>query len=126
MKAKLTTQWSYYCTTIPEGTEVKIIKGMEADAAGVLNAPYGMCYLCEYEGSTHYIPATYLTITDYSNVDWEARRYELAKEYSKELIRLQHHKGKTETGYIIPNVVEWSVELADALIDELKRNNNDK
>lgn len=121
MKAKLTKQWNWYCATIEEGTEVKIIKGMETDAAGVFNAPYGMCYLCEYEGSTHYIPAIYLTITDWSNIDWEARRYELAKEYSKELVKLQHYRGRTETGYIIPDVVEWSVELADALINELQK-----
>lgn len=56
-----------------------------------------------------------------TDIDWEQRRYELAKEYSKELVRLQHNKGRTETGYLIPDVVKWSVELADALIEELKK-----
>lgn len=56
-----------------------------------------------------------------ADIDWEQRRYELVKEFSKEHIRLQPYKGRSETGYIIPYVVEWSVELADALINELKK-----
>lgn len=57
-------------------------------------------------------------------VDWEQRRYELAKEYSKEFVRLQHYKGMSETGVVSSKVSEWSIELADALIKELKNRNN--
>ena len=53
--------------------------------------------------------------------DWEQRRYELAKEYSKEFVRLQHYKGMSETGVVSSKVSEWSVELADSLIEELKK-----
>lgn len=56
-----------------------------------------------------------------SVIDWEKRRYELAKEYSKEFVKLQHYKGMTETGVVSSKVAVWSVELADALIAELKK-----
>lgn len=56
-----------------------------------------------------------------NEVDWEARRYELAKEYSKIFISLQHEKGRIDCGCYAPNVVEWSVEIADALIAELQK-----
>ena len=39
MKAKLKVSWDFNKTEIEEGTEVTIIKGMEADAEGVLNEP---------------------------------------------------------------------------------------
>lgn len=55
-----------------------------------------------------------------SAVDWEQRRYELAKDYSTEFVKLQHKKGITECGILYPDVVSWSVELADALIKKLK------
>lgn len=55
------------------------------------------------------------------SIDWEQRRYELAKEYSKEFVRLQHYKGVSETGVVSSKVSEWSVELADSLIEELKK-----
>lgn len=54
------------------------------------------------------------------DIDWETRRYELAKEYSKEFVRLQHYQGISENGLSNPKVVEWSIELADALIKALK------
>lgn len=54
------------------------------------------------------------------NIDWEKRRYELAKDYSTEFVKLQHKKGITECGILYPDVVSWSVELADALIKKLK------
>lgn len=64
-------------------------------------------------------PSIYLDIIN--EVDWEARRYELAKEYSKIFINLQHEKGRIDCGCYVPNVVEWSVEIADALIAELQK-----
>lgn len=55
-----------------------------------------------------------------SAIDWEKRRYELAKDYSTEFVKLQHKKGITECGILYLDVVSWSVELADALIKKLK------
>lgn len=128
MKAKLTKQWGFDCTILSEGTEVTIIKGMEADASDVLNAPYGMCYLCEYEGSNHYIPATHLTITDWSNIDWEQRRYEIAKEamtaimsnadFYGQVLDQSAEKGQRQ---IQNSISEAAVIFADALIEELKK-----
>jgi hypothetical protein len=46
MKAKVNKTWSFNKTEIQEGTEVRIIKGMDADASDVLNIPCGLCYLC--------------------------------------------------------------------------------
>lgn len=115
MKAKLTKGWGGDYNIVSEGTEVTIIKGMEADAADVLNAPYGMCYLCEFEGSMHYIPATYLTITDWDNTDWEQRRYEIAKEAMLHMIDPKMLTQKY--GLMAVNAVEF----ADCLIDELKK-----
>lgn len=45
---------------------------------------------------------------------------ELAKDYSIEFVKLQHKRGITECGILYPDVVLWSVELADALIKKLK------
>ncbi len=59
-----------------------------------------------------------------SPIDWEQRHYELAKAYSIEFIKLQHEAGRTECGILYHNVVLWSVELADALIAELKKGGN--
>ncbi|WP_072542831.1 hypothetical protein [Bacteroides mediterraneensis] len=115
MKAKLIKEWDWYCKILSEGTEVTIIKGMEADASDVLNAPYGMCYLCEFEGSMHYIPATYLTITDWENTDWEQRRYEIAKEAMLHMIDPKMLTQKY--GLMAVNAVEF----ADSLIAELKK-----
>lgn len=55
-----------------------------------------------------------------SAIDWEQRRYELAKDYSIEFVKLQHKMGITECGILYPDVVSWSIELADALIKKLK------
>lgn len=57
-----------------------------------------------------------------SGIDWEQRRYELAKEYSKVFISLQHEQGRIDCGCYVSDVVKWSVEFADALIEELKKN----
>lgn len=55
-----------------------------------------------------------------SAIDWEQRRYELAKDYSIEFVKLQHKRGITECGILYPDVVLWSVELADTLIERLR------
>lgn len=58
--------------------------------------------------------------TEDKAVDWEQRRYDLAKRYSIEFVKLQHHQGRTECGILYSKVVGWSVELADELIAKLK------
>ena len=115
MKAKLKVSWNFNRTEIEEGTEVTIIKGMEADADGVLNAPYGMCYLCELDGVMSYVPAIYLIITDWDNSDWEQRRYEIAKEAMLHMIDPKMLTQKY--GLMAVNAVEF----ADSLISELKK-----
>lgn len=112
MKAKLKVSWKFNRTEIEEGIEVTIIKGMEADADDVLNAPYGMCYLCELDGCMTYVPAIYLTITDWDNTDWEQRRYEIAKECVAVLMSSE---------ITLEDAAKLSVEQADTLIAELKK-----
>jgi len=112
MKAKLKVSWEFNRTEIEEGTEVTIIKGMEADADGVLNAPYGMCYLCELDNVLSYVPAIYLIITDWDNIDWEQRRYEIAKECVAVLMSDEMS---------LEDAAKVSVKQADALITELKK-----
>lgn len=58
--------------------------------------------------------------TEDKAVDWEQRRYDLAKRYSIEFVKLQHYQGRTECGIPYSKVVGWSVELADELIAKLK------
>lgn len=117
MKAKLKVSWDFNRTEIEKDTEVTVIKGMEADAADVLNAPYGMCYLCEIDGVMSYVPAMYLIITDWDNIDWEQRRYEIAKECVAVLMRNE---------ITLEDAAKLSVEQADALITELKKKNKDE
>lgn len=114
MKAKLKVSWDFNRTEIEKDTEVTVIKGMEADAADVLNAPYGMCYLCEIDGVMSYVPAMYLIITDWDNIDWEQRRYEIAKECVAVLMRNE---------ITLEDAAKVSIEQADALITELKKKN---
>ena len=100
---------------------MKIIKGMEADAADVLNAPYGMCYLCELDGCMTYVPAIYLIITDWDNIDWEQRRYEIAKAAMQGVLSNPAFCN-TSTNKDFP--IKIAVYSADKLIEELKSTNN--
>lgn len=121
MKAKLKVSWKFNRTEIEEGTEVTIIKGMEADAADVLNAPYGMCYLCELDGCMTYVPAIYLTITDWDNTDWEQRRYEIAKAAMQGVLSNPAFCNMSTKKDIAIKIAIYS---ADKLIEELKNTNN--
>lgn len=118
MKAKLKVSWDFNKAEIEEGTEVTIIKGMEADADGVLNAPYGMCYLCELDGVMSYVPAIYLTITDWDNIDWEQRRYEIAKAAMQGVLSNPAFCN-TSTNKDFP--IKIAIYSADKLIEELKK-----
>lgn len=122
MKAKLKVSWNFNRTEIEEGTEVTIIKGMEADADGVLNAPYGMCYLCELDGVMSYVPAIYLIITDWDNTDWEQRRYEIAKAAMQGVLSNPAFCN-TSTNKDFP--IKIAIYSADKLIEELKKTKNE-
>lgn len=87
-------------------------------------------YEIHYEGNYIFIPESCAIVfeenipnqnTNKKSIDWEQRRYELAKEYSKSFVMLQHERGRSECGILYKNVAEWSVELSDALIEELKK-----
>jgi len=121
MKAKLKVSWDFNKTEIEEGTEVTIIKGMEADADGVLNAPYGMCYLCELDGVMSYVPAIYLTIIDWDNIDWEQRRYEIAKAAMQGVLSNPAFCN-TSTNKDFP--IKIAIYSANKLIEELKKTKN--
>lgn len=54
-----------------------------------------------------------------SDIDWEQRRYEIAKEMMKTVILTD---GGANTG--TENLAIWCVGCADALIDELKKGGN--
>lgn len=118
MKAKLKVSWDFDRTEIEKDTEVTIIKGMEADADGVLNAPYGMCYLCELDGVMSYVPAIYLTIIDWENTDWEQRRYEIAKAAMQGVLSNPAFCN-TSTNKDFP--IKIAIYSADKLIEELKK-----
>ena len=119
MKAKLIKSWDFCKVSIKEGTEVNVIKGMEADADSVLNAPYGMCYLCELNGHMHNIPATLLTKTDWANIDWEQRRYEIAKSAMNGMLASSTvYGGCHQSSFEVSNM---AIYYADALIAELKK-----
>lgn len=123
MKAKLTKDWEIWninesIKILPKGTEVSIVPHMEADAGDVLNRPEGMCYLCRLDDdSCTYIPAIYLKITDWDNIDWEQRRYEIAKDVLAAFAQNSHPRvvdADSETSAL------WAVGFADELIKQLK------
>lgn len=123
MKAKLIKTWNFNKISIEEGTEVNLIKGMEAGADSVFNAPYGMCYLCELNERMCYIPATYLTITDWTNIDWEKRRYEIARQMlliTSNFTELTCN-GITQRRICREDAVQYAIKYADTLIAELKK-----
>ena len=125
MKAKLTKDWEIWninesIKILPKGTEVSIVPHMEADAGDVLNRPEGMCYLCKLDdGSCTYIPAIYLTITDWDNIDWEQRRYEIAKEALSGMVSIPI--SLMTTSWTIQEYARRATRLADVLIKELKK-----
>lgn len=101
MKARVIND--YYAGGCNVGDVVTIISGMEVDAQSVYNAPLGMCYLCRCENNKHtYILATSLEIIDTSpEIDWEQRRYEIAKGILFSLIAKGEAVPNSEMDYII-------------------------
>lgn len=120
MKVRL-IKYDCFNKGIPVDTIMEVIPGMEADAADVFNIPAGMCYLCKIpNGTLRYVLATDVEIVDASNIDWEQRRYEIAKE-------MLHVTSEWRTIYDIRigrnEAAVRAVAYADALIEELKKIN---
>lgn len=53
---------------------------------------------------------------------WEQRKFELVKAYSVELIKLQMEKGVIDCGYSEQKVSEYSIALANKVIEHLSSN----
>lgn len=133
MKARITKDY-HLPTGFEVGNIVSIIPNMQADANDVCNAPIGMCYLCKREdGILGYIPTMSLQLLpDDENkvIDWEQRRYEIAKEALSGILadRDQCYYACIHTAYapgeertVSKAVSQMAVACADALIEELKR-----
>lgn len=56
-----------------------------------------------------------------SNIDWEQRRYEIAKTVVHGQLTGPIIDG-VDPNPSIPNLAKWAVKIADAVIDELKNN----
>ena len=54
------------------------------------------------------------------DVDWEQRRFDLVKAYSIEFIKMQDRKGEIDYWVYIPNVVSWSITIADRIIGAMR------
>ena len=95
---------------------VDVNMNIKADAKDVLNAPYGMCYLCKHNGKYRYIPIRYLDI-DYSkkDIDWEQRMYEITMHAMPSCI-----ESKYRTSHSISEIVNDTLEIAKEFIKKLK------
>lgn len=54
------------------------------------------------------------------DVDWEQRRFDLVKAYSIEFIKMQDREGEIDCGVYIPDVVSWSITIADRIIEAMR------
>ena len=57
-----------------------------------------------------------------SKIDWEQRRYELAKVVMSSLLCSSSWQNVREDGFFPPKLIEDSLEYADKMIDKLKNN----
>lgn len=116
MKAKIIFDWviNNKGTKIRKDTIINVNTNIKADAKYVLNIPEGMCYLCNYNNINFYVPIIYLDI-DFSekDIDWEQRRYELAKDVLAGLEVNSESK--------IESDCKLAIELADEMIKQLKK-----
>ena len=69
-----------------------------------------------YESATKYCREHSTDCNYNKQIDWEQRRYEIAKDILAALISNPNHCGKS-----YESEVKHAVEFADALIDELKK-----
>ena len=54
------------------------------------------------------------------DADWEQRRFDLVKAYSIEFIKMQDRKGEIDYGVYVPDVVSWSIDIADRIIEAMR------
>ena len=54
------------------------------------------------------------------DVDWEQRRFDLIKAYSIEFVKAQNRKGEIDCGVYVPDVVSWSITIADRVIEAMR------
>lgn len=105
-------------------TEVVISK-TENLAAGTEVEIVDVCYGCETyymcvipSGVQMTIDARFVDIIDYTpSIDWEQKRYELAKAAMQGFCSNPHEQIMSADSNV---VAEWSVGFADALIKKLK------
>lgn len=125
MKAKLLKGYSIdESTSLVAGTEIEVVTG------------YCTCngydYECDINGRRVVISSEYLQITDLTpHIDWEQRRYELAKEamtavmcndnFLDLVIDVESERGNRD---ILKAASVAAVAYADALIEELKKEDN--
>lgn len=69
-----------------------------------------------FEAATKYCREHSTDIHYNKQIDWEQRRYEIAKDTLAALTSNPNHFGKS-----YESEVKYAVEFADALIDELKK-----
>lgn len=71
-------------------------------------------------GSLNYYLDTLPVDDENKDVDWEQRRFDLVKAYSIEFIKAQDRKGEIDCGAYIPDVVSWSITIADRVIEAMR------
>lgn len=94
---------------IPEGDYVEIVKPI------CIN-PFGDYFINIKRGSRLSLPVD----DENKDVDWEQRRFDLVKAYSIEFIKMQDRKGEIDCGVYVPDVVSWSITIADRIIGAMR------
>ena len=105
-----------YHAEIEKDDVVDVNMNIKADAKDVLNAPYGMCYLCKHNGKYRYIPIQYLDI-DFSkkDIDWEQRMYEITMHAMPSCLESKYRTSQTTS-----EIVNDTLEIAKEFIKKLK------
>lgn len=114
-------KWHYELT---EGDIVEVNMNIKADSMDVRNTPEGMCYLCKHHNKYEYLPITWLDV-DFSkkDIDWEQRRYELAKAAISTAwsVCVKYDYNTSKYSHIgAEDIANESLYIADAIIKQLK------
>lgn len=117
MKGKLNTDISI-------SNNEMLLAGTEVEIVDSLNGYTGVVYQCRFpKGKQVMISANKVDITDYSpRIDWEQRRYEIAKSAMQGLLCAPIVEGIDPKPTPL-ELARAAVRNADALIKELKENN---
>lgn len=116
-----------FCKHLDAVVEIVSEKEMSIERHGVSDA----LVLCRFnDGKLEFIPKDHLDNMDYDPIDWEQRRYEIAKDLMAGIISNEEQaayarvEAKYEKGEIhtIPKAISrYAIALADGLIEELKK-----